>query len=80
MGNDKNPTVSQQINIDLLEALDDHEAKTESFYNLTNNDDVISENDIALSVNNDHSMINDYVSQNYIDEDSLKSTKEKEIS
>ena len=65
----------------LLETLDDHEAKTESFYNnVTHNDNVINKNDITLSVNNDHSMINDKVSQNYVDESSLKSTKNKEIS
>ena len=64
-----------------METLDDHEAKTESCYNnVTNNDNVINKNDIALSVNNDHSMINDKVSQNYIDDDSSKSTKDKEIS
>ena len=54
--------------------------KTESFYNLTNDDDVINENDIALSINNVHSMINNNGSQNFIDEDSLNSTKNKEIS
>ena len=63
-----------------METLDDHKAKTESFYNLTNHDDVINKNDIALSINNDHSMINDKVSQNYIDEDSLKSTNDKKLS
>ena len=64
-----------------METLDDHEAKTKSFYdNVTNNDDVINKYDIALSIDDDHSMINDKVSQNYIDEDSLKSTKNKEIS
>ena len=59
-----------------METLDDHKAKTESFYN---NDDEINKNDITLSVNDDHSMINDKVSQNYIYEDSLKSTKDKEM-
>ena len=76
----QNPNISPQTNIDLLETLDDNEAKTESFYNLSNNDNVINKNDIALSVNYAHSMINDNASQNYIDEDSLKSTKDKEIS
>ena len=60
--------------------MDDHEAKAEPIYNLTYNDKVINVNVIALSVNDDHSMINDNVSHNYIDEDSLKSTKYKEIS
>ena len=64
-----------------METLDNHEAKTKSFYNnVTNNDNVINKNDITLSVNNDHSMINHNVSQNYTDEDSLKSKKNKDIS
>ena len=79
IGNYKNTTISQQINKDLLETLENHEAKMESFYNLANNDDIIIENDIALSVNNDHSMINENVSQNDIYEDTLKSTKDKKI-
>ena len=59
-GNYKNPTISQQINIDLLETLDDLEAKTESSYNnVTNNDDVKKNYHIALSVNDDYSIIND---------------------
>ena len=45
---------------------------------VSNDDNVISKNDITLSVNDDHFMINDKVSQNYIDEDSLKSTKDEE--
>ena len=49
--NYKNPNKSQQINIDLLETLDDHEAKIKSFNNLSSNDDVINENYIVLSVN-----------------------------
>ena len=56
----KSPTTSQLINIDLLENLDDHEAKTKSFHNnVTNNDNIINTNNITFSVNNDHSMIND---------------------
>ena len=63
IGNYKNPTISQHINIDFLEILDDHKAKTESFYNnVTNNDNVINKNDISLSVYDDHSMINNKVS------------------
>ena len=66
------------MNIDLLKILDDHDAKTESFYNtVCNNDNIINKNNITLSVNDDHSMINDKVSQNYI---SLKSIKHEEIS
>ena len=61
--------------------MDDHESKTESFYDYTtNNDDAINNNNIILSINNDHSMINYNISHNDIDEDSLKSTKDKEIS
>ena len=53
--------------------------KQNLFYNnVINNNDVISKNDVTLSVTNDHSMINYKVSQNYIDE-SLKSMKDKEI-
>ena len=63
--NYKNPTISQHIKIDLLESIGDHEAQTESFYNnVTNNDDLINKNDVTLPVNNDHSTINDNVSQN----------------
>ena len=81
IGNNKNPTISQHINTDFLEALDDKEAKTESFHNnITNNGDVINKNEIILSVNDDHSTINDKMSRNYIDEDSLKSTKVKDLS
>ena len=60
IGNYKNPTISQHINIGFLETLDDHEAKTESFYdNVTNNNDAINKSNIMLSFNDDHSMIND---------------------
>ena len=60
--------------------MDDHEAKAEPIYNLTYNDKVINVNVIALSVNDDHSLIHDNDSQNHINEDSLLSTKDKEIS
>ena len=62
-----------------METLDGHQAKTESFYNnVSVNNKVVNKNDISLSVNIDHSMINDKISQNYVDEDSLQSTKDRE--
>ena len=81
IGKNKNPTIFQLINKDLLETLGNYEATTESFYNnVTKNDDVINNNDITLSVPDNHSFINYNISHNNIDEDSLKSTKDKETS
>ena len=60
-----------EVVCEVLETLDDLEAKTASFCNLSNNDDIINENDIVLSV---------VINLSMIYEDSLKSTKDKEMS
>ena len=52
--------MTQHINIDFLETLDDHKVISTFIYNnVTNNDDVINKNDIILSVNDDYFTIND---------------------
>ena len=55
--------------------------KIESFHsNATNNANIINNDDITLFETNDHSMIKNNISLNYIDEEILKSTKNEEIS
>ena len=69
IGNYKNPNTSQQINMDLWETFDDYEGKTESFYNLSINYDVINENKIhwnSQRIKKYHIMISCLFHQNFI--------------
>ena len=53
IGISKNPSISQQIYINLLETLGNHEAKIESLdNNVTSNSDDIKDNNVVLSLTN----------------------------